>query len=469
MRQFEAAAVTAGAAYIVALGWAMQHLSYDIWGALVVVPILTVIAAPLINRAMDGDLTVLRPWIWVGMFAKFGGAILGYYVRFDAYGGSADAGRYHAFGKVLAADVRSGLATPFALIPRQTGTPFVEVLTGAVYTLVGSSRLGGFMVFSWMSFWGLVFFIKAAHHAIPGLATRRYAIAVFLFPSLVYWGSSIGKEAVVGLCLGLTAWGASLVLTRRGQVRFGVVMTVLGLTGAGFVRPHFAAIWAGAIVVALVARVVLDATGRRDTDTRRRMQVGTLLLAVVAGIGFVIIATVSINYLPSDAGDDNSDLGGQLSTIFDTVEDRTTQGGASFQPESTSNPVRWPYAAFRTITRPLVNEASGLATLLPAVEMTTLLLVGVFSWRRLLNAPKLMLTVPYVVFAALCVFTFGVAFSSIGNLGILVRQRSLVLPLVLMFWCLPPIVFASERRAAQLAASRRGIGSADDAARLASR
>ena len=97
--------------------------------------------------------------------------------------------------------------------------------------------------------------------------------------------------------------------------------------------------------------------------------------------------------------------------------------------------------------------------------MTLLLLVGVFSWRRLLNAPKLMLTVPYVVFAALCVVTFGVAFASIGNLGILVRQRSLVLPLVLMFWCLPPIVFASERRAAELAATRRST----DAERLAAR
>ena len=59
------------------------------------------------------------------------------------------------------------------------------------------------MVFTWMSFWGLAFCVKAAHHAIGGFATRRYAIAVFLFPSLVYWGSSIGKEAFVGLCLGV--------------------------------------------------------------------------------------------------------------------------------------------------------------------------------------------------------------------------------------------------------------------------
>ena len=84
--------------------------------------------------------------------------------------------------------------------------------------------------------------------------------------------------------------------------------------------------------------------------------------------------------------------------------------------------------------------------------MTALLIVGIVSWRRLAHAPKLMLTTPYLVFAALCVITFGVAFASIGNLGILTRQRSLVLPLLLVFWCLPPIVFASERAKAEIEA-----------------
>ena len=82
------------------------------------------------------------------------------------------------------------------------------------------------------------------------------------------------------------------------------------------------------------------------------------------------------------------------------------------------------------------------------------MVAGVLSWRRLLNAPKLMLTTPYLVFAALCIVTFGVAFASIGNLGILVRQRSLVMPLLVLFWCLPPIVFASERRSSERSAAR---------------
>ena len=98
--------------------------------------------------------------------------------------------------------------------------------------------------------------------------------------------------------------------------------------------------------------------------------------------------------------------------------------------------------------------------------MTALLLVGIVSWRRLANAPKLMLTTPYLVFAALCVVTFGVAFASIGNLGILTRQRSLVLPLLLVFWCLPPIVFASERaEAATEARTDARVRAADQASR----
>ena len=445
MRPFEAAVVAAGAAYLVVLGWAMQTLSYDIWGALVVVPVLALISAPLIMRAFSGDLAGLRPWAWAGMFVKFAGGLVGYSVRFDAYQGSADAGRYHAAGKELAGAVRDGSASLLEVLPSSTGTRSVEEFTGLVYAVFGSSRLGGFMVFTWLSFWGLVFFVKAAHHAIPKLATRRYLLWVMLFPSLVYWGSSIGKEAIVGFFLGLTAYGAALVLARRGGVGYGTVLVAIGLTGSAWIRPHFAAIWAGAIVIALASRVALDAMGRSGrTDGRRRLQLGSLVLVVVAGIGFAIIASITLNYLgPSD--DDELGATDQLTSIFERTEEQTSQGGSSFDPIEVNGPQDWPYATFRTITRPLLTEASGLASLLPALEMTTLMFVGLISWRRLANAPKLMLTTPYVVFALLCVVTFGVAFANFGNLGLLTRQRSLVLPLVLLFWCLPPIVFASER------------------------
>ena len=313
MRPFEAAVVAAGAAYLLVLGWAMQSLSYDIWGALVVVPILALISAPLIVRAFSGQLAVLRPWVWAGMFVKFAGAVVGYNVRFDAYGGNADAARYHNVGKELAGAVREGSASLLDVLPIGTGTRSIEQFTGLVYTVFGSSRLGGFMVFTWLSFWGLAFYVKAAHHAVPGLATRRYLLWVMLFPSLVYWGSSIGKEAVVGFFLGITAYGAALVLARRGKVGFGMMLMAIGLVGTAYVRPHFAAIWAGAVVIALASQVALDAMGRSErADGRRRLQLGSLLLVVIAGIGFALIASITLNYLGPSDDDDACDNGSDL-------------------------------------------------------------------------------------------------------------------------------------------------------------
>ena len=45
---------------------------------------------------------------------------------------------------------------------------------------------------------------------------RRYAALVFLLPSLLFWPSSIAKEAWILACLGLAAYGAAKMLTRSG-------------------------------------------------------------------------------------------------------------------------------------------------------------------------------------------------------------------------------------------------------------
>ena len=267
MRPFEAAVVAAGAVYLLVLGWAMQSLSYDIWGALVVVPILALISAPLILRAFTGDLALLRPWVWAGMFVKFAGAVVGYSVRFDAYGGSADAGRYHAVGKELAGAVRDGSASLFEVLPSSTGTRSIEEFTGLVYTIFGSSRIGGFMVFTWLSFWGLVFFVKAAHHAVP---RPRH-------PPLPALGDAVPQPRLLGLEHRQGSRRRVLPrphgLRRRARARAAEarsasarILIAIGLSGSAFVRPHFAAIWAGAIVIALASR----GRARRDGTIRAR-------------------------------------------------------------------------------------------------------------------------------------------------------------------------------------------------------
>jgi hypothetical protein len=438
VRRLESWAIAGGLAYLVVLGVAMQRLSYDVWGALVIVPIIVLVSWPLINTAFRHDLAWLRPYAWVGLFAKLAGAVLAYQVRFAVLGSGFDASRYHREGRLLAGSVRAGRSSVLAVLPTSDGTIFIDEFTGLVYTIFGSSRLGGFFLFAWLGYWGWVFFIKAAAVAVPGLAVRRYALAVFLFPSLAYWGSEIGKEAFMGLCLGLAAYGVALVVGDTGRRRTGLLLAAIGLLGAARVRPHFAAIWAGAAVVALLVRVVVDAT-RTNESGRRGVPVSSLFLAVLAVVGFVVIATAALEFLPDAAEEDNAPVTDRIGAIFDGVENRTDQGGSSFDPVRVNGPQDWPYAAYRTLTRPLLTEARSFSELLPAVEMTALLFVGLLSWRRLANAPKLILTTPYLMFAALCLLTFGVAFASFANLGLLVRQRTLVTPFLLLFLCIPPI------------------------------
>ena len=43
----------------------------------------------------------------------------------------------------------------------------LDRLTATIYTVFGSSRLAGFLLFGWMGFWGALWFVRAAMLAIP--------------------------------------------------------------------------------------------------------------------------------------------------------------------------------------------------------------------------------------------------------------------------------------------------------------
>lgn len=439
MTWLERTAVATAFGYLAALGWAMQHIQYDLWGALVTAPILVVITIPIINRTFAGHLAPLRPVLWLGFAAKLAGAIAGYFVRADLYGGLADANRYHASGAALAESLRSGDLSLLTQLFVDRGTFLTEDVTGVVYSVFGSSKLGGFFVFAWMSYLGLAFTLRAGITAVPALARKRYALLLFLTPTLVYWGSSIGKEAIVGLTLGVTSLGIAITIADSDRRLTGLGLTAIGVATTAMVRPHFAAVWVGAAGIALAVRLVANLVRRDGGAAATGSRLGALLMLGLAGAGFLLVSTLTLSYLdPNEqVADGDETVTDRIAQIFDTTEDRTSTGGSSLELVSTGNPLDYPYAAFRTLTRPLVFEASGLSQLLPALETTALLLIAARWWRRFANVPTLARRNPYVVYALVCVVTFGVAFASIGNLGILVRQRSLVFPLLLLFWCLP--------------------------------
>jgi len=419
--------------YVVVTGWAMSSLSYDVWGGFVLVPVLVLATVPVLRRVFRGDLADLFPIAVTGLLAKFAGAIARYWVAFDAYGGAADSSRYHDFGKRVAGEIRSGAVPLSRIIPSGTGTQFTERVTASLYTLVGSSRMGGFFVFAWIAYLGTVLYVLAAARFVPQLAARRYAWLVFLAPSLLFWPSSIGKEALLMPFLGAIAYGGARLVHRRWG-GWTLPLIAMGVWGAVAIRPHVAALWSAALVVALVASLAM---GRRLQGGGSR--VGTVVLLVIAVVAFAGVAGSALRFLdPQGEVSDSVALIDRVDAIFQSTETRTEIGGSNFDPVVIRSPIDWPYAIVRTITRPLITEVVGFADLLPSLETTAFVVLAVVGWKRLAHVPRLMRTTPYLWFALAVLVTFGLTFSVFGNLGLLVRQRSLVVPMIVLLVCLPP-------------------------------
>jgi hypothetical protein len=85
--------------------------------------------------------------------------------------------------------------------------------------------------------------------------------------------------------------------------------------------------------------------------------------------------------------------------------------------------------------RPFPFEVRNAQGLLTGMEGLGLLALCVLGWRRFGRLPGEILRRPYAAFAFVYTFAFVYAFSSIGNFGILARQRSQLLPLLFVVLC----------------------------------
>jgi hypothetical protein len=427
--------VAAAAGYLVVVAWAMGAIAYDMWGILIVIPPMTLLTVLGIRRLFSGDLQVLVVPMLVGFAAKLVGCGVRYWVAFDVYGGAADAAHYHDYARVAAGKVWSGDNNLGSVLLGAAGTRFVERFTGLMYTLFGSSKLAGFVLFGWLAFWGTALVVKGACIAVPGLAMRRYAWLCALAPSLVYWPSSIGKEAMMAAALGVATYGFARLLARQGFLA-PVLYATFGLLVASQVRPHMAGVWlAGmfpALLVALGRSLRLDtrAPGRRGTEL-----VSLLAVLAVAAVALVFVGQFALRFLKPGAEDAPVTEG--ITAILEETTRRSGTGGSNFAAPVISGPQDWPVAVLRTLTRPLPHEARGLFQLLSAAEIAALLALCSLSWRRILALLRAFLTIPFVAFAMTTLFVAGLAYASFANLGILTRQKSLVFPLLLLIPCLP--------------------------------
>ncbi len=412
-------------AYVSALLILVDRTSFDVWGAVLLMPILVALTVPALWRQAirEADPGTFR-LLLLALVVKLAGAVARYYVAFSVYGGAADATRYHSAGVGFAPLFRR---LDFSGVHLVAGTSFIETVTGIVYALVGPSKMGGFVFFSWLGFWGLFLFYRAFTLAVPMGRRRSYAYLLFFLPSLVFWPSSIGKEAWMMFSLGIAAYGVARILT-RGVWR-GFIYCAGGLWLAGMVRPHIAALVGVSLAAAIVTR-----KGRIEWRELTPVIKGASIVAVAIVAAVLVVHTD--RFLQKSGIDTNQ---GVSSTLTD-VQDRTSEGGASFAPSILDSPVRAPLATITVLFRPFVFEAHNFQSILAAIEGTALLAFCLIRPRWGWAAMRSLRQQPYVVFCLVFTLLFIVGFSSFANFGLLARERVQLYPLFLVLFSIPPAV-----------------------------
>lgn len=423
-------AVLAVGAYLLGFSWAAVSRSYDVWGAFLVAPVLVLVSIPMLRAAAR---RVDAPWFariaLIALLLKLVAGVARYLVAFVVYGGVADAAGYHGWGTRLAEEYASGNFG--AEIGRDfVGTGFIRVLTGIIYVFTGPGLIGGYLVYAWIGFWGLILAIMAFRVAIPDGDLRRYALLVLFLPSLLFWPSGMGKEAWMIFGIGLSLYGAALLL-RTG--RRGAVLLALGLAATAVVRPHVTVMLATGLLAAVLLR-----PSRTVTPLTPLLKGGGLLVALAVTLVAVVQAASFLGV------DDLSSEG--LQQQFDFRTGQTAQGGSSFEGAAVTSPLDLPWATTTVIFRPFPWEAGGALPLLSSLEGVLLLGLAFLSRRRILRVPTMLRSHPYLALCLTFILLYVVVFSGFSNFGILVRQRSLVLPAFLVFLALPEARPRPQRR-----------------------
>lgn len=351
--------------------------------------------------------------------AKLMGTLVRAVVVSSFYNGRSDADDFHKFGQAYAPQFRR---LDFSGVASWSGTGFLRGLTGLVYSVTGASQVSGAIFMSFISFLGLLLLWRAFRRAVPGGADRRYALLVLFLPSLLYWPSSIGKEAWAILCLGIASYGVACVLT--SSIVRGGGLFILGLSGVTLLRPHVAlTMFSGVALAAAVGK-----------SQRPGAKSGILRLILFGSL--VVVGTSLASSTASFFGAQRLDLetGNQ---ILNEAEGRTSEAGSTFTPVRMSNPINAPFAIVTVLFRPFPFEAGSPIALVSSLEGVFLMVMVYRSRSRLRALLRYARRTPYIAYCFGTMMTFTFAFSSFSNFGILARQRTQVLPFFLALVCLP--------------------------------
>ena len=302
-----------------------------------------------------------EPWLpnllVAGVVVKLGASMLRFYTLVGEYGTHGDASVYDDYGRRLAHAWISGGVVDYTS-GASGGTAWVRWFTGIVYYVFGSNILNGFLIFSLLALVGTYFWYRAAVEAVPFLNKRLCFLLLFFAPSIAFWPSSIGKEALMQLGLGTVALGSAKLLKQR--LFQGILIALPGAWLLYNVRPHLLAFATFAAGIAyVVGRVRRGRSAAESTSLFRP-------------VGMVIVALLAFFAL-SQAAQFLGMKDFSLSSIEQELTEqtgRTSQGGSQVETGKVSlTPLSVPQGMVKVLLQPFPWEVETRIQLLGVARM----------------------------------------------------------------------------------------------------
>jgi len=287
------------------------------------------------------------------------------------------------------------------------GTYGVRFIVSFLSQGLGLSFLGCSLVFQFFGFIGLLAFDGALREVTWNKSRniRLLATLVVFLPSVSFWSSGLGKDALSFCAMGFALW-AALSFRRRWCLLVVAVLLML------LVRPHMA----GMLGLGLAGSFVFQ----RGIPLPQRMVLGGIAL-----VAAVFLVPFGLNYagVGEDAGAED---------VMQYIEGRqghNLKGGGAVDISSMSPPVQM----FTYLFRPTLIEVRNLFSLAAAVDNTILLFLFIAGGLALVRKP-----LPAHLLAHnrmfLWIYSLGawlILAMTTANLGIALRQKWMFAPMLI--------------------------------------
>lgn len=310
----------------------------------------------------------------------------------------------------------------------QPGTVFTVKLVQFLKDVIGGSYFDYFLVFQTFGVWGLAYLTRTFEeiHDLAEMPPTAASYILLLIPGLHFWTSFIGKDAPLFLAVALCVW-STIQLHRR------LIAFALGIGIMLLFRPH----------IALIAIIALAGAAFFARGNGFLVRAG--LLAIALGAAAYTAATVESTFqIRFNNADSISDWFSRQSEASQQFTGGSAVLNASFISRLLS-----------LLFRPLFVDATTAVALVASFEnLFMLVIIGflIFNWRGLLRLSR---SVFFLQFAAIFATVLTVLLAAVYyNVGLGLRQRTMIMPALLTVFMTCWAVRARQRAEARQASAK---------------